>query len=177
MFIKQGFTLIELLVVVAILGVLAAIGIVAYSGFLSSSKVTSLNANHLNVCKFIESAVMRCEIDSSYENEYVSSEFGAKSTFRCSRAINNSGFYVTYAQEYFEGINLKNTLTGSGWLVNKANSAGEYSSWNSKSPEDLLGYVYALIDVANDTEPYDITVQTQWGTNSTDFYKCSIKVK
>ena len=40
-----------------------------------------------------------------------------------------------------------------------------------------MSYVYAA-DVANDdTEPYDITVQTQWGTNSTDFYKCSIKIK
>ena len=47
---------------------------------------------------------MRCNLDSSYENEYVSSEFGAKSTFRCSRAVNNSGEYVTYAQQYFEGL-------------------------------------------------------------------------
>ena len=35
---------------------------------------------------------------------------------------------------------------------------------------NLLGYDYALIDVANDTAPYDITVQTQWGSNSADFY-------
>ena len=57
MLIKHGFTLIELLVVVAILGVLAAIGIVSYGGFLGSSKITTLHANHLNVCKFIESTV------------------------------------------------------------------------------------------------------------------------
>ena len=174
---KSAFTMVELLVVFLIISILAVFGIFTYNQFLSSSKITTFNANHVNVCKFIESTVMRCQLDNEYENQYVSSEFGASSTFKCSKSINNSGEYVTYAQQYFEGINLKNTITGTGWLVNKANSAAEYSNWSAKSEADLLGYVYALIEVANDTAPYDITVQTQWGPNSEDFNKCFIKVK
>ena len=45
------------------------------------------------------------------------------------------------------------------------------------SLSDLLGIVYALIDVVNDTEPFDIKVQTQWGNNAEDFHICEIKVK
>ena len=174
---KRGFTLIELLVVVAILGVIAAIGIISFSGYLNKAKNTTLNANHVNVCKFIESTVMQCMLNNTYEKEYISSEYGAKATFKCANASNNSGEYVTYAQQYFEGIGLKNSINNSSWLVNKANSSSEYNNWKSKSNLELLGFIYALIDVDNDTAPFDVTVQTQWGPNDTEHYKCFIKVK
>ena len=62
---QKAFTLIELLVVVAIIGILAAVGVVAYNGYTKSAKVGSTKANHKNVCKWTNSELMKCNLDSS----------------------------------------------------------------------------------------------------------------
>jgi prepilin-type N-terminal cleavage/methylation domain-containing protein len=60
---KRGFTLIELLVVVAIIGILAAVGVVAYSGYTSTAKHKVTMKNFDLVSKFIQTTVMRCNIE------------------------------------------------------------------------------------------------------------------
>ena len=62
---QKGFTLIELLVVVAIIGILAAVGVVAYSGYTSAAKVSATKANHKAVCKWTNSELVKCDLDSS----------------------------------------------------------------------------------------------------------------
>ena len=61
---RNGFTLIELLVVVAIIGILAAVGVVAYNGYTGAAKVNASKANFSMVIKYIESELMKCELDS-----------------------------------------------------------------------------------------------------------------
>ena len=61
----KAFTLIELLVVVAIIGILAAVGVVAYNGYTSSAKVAATKANHKAVCKWTNSELTKCNLDSS----------------------------------------------------------------------------------------------------------------
>ncbi len=61
----KAFTLIELLVVVAIIGILAAVGVVAYNGYTSSAKVSATKANHKAVCKWTNTELTKCELDSS----------------------------------------------------------------------------------------------------------------
>ena len=61
---RKAFTLIELLVVVAIIGILAAVGVVAYNGYTGAAKVNASKANFSMVIKYIESELMKCELDS-----------------------------------------------------------------------------------------------------------------
>ena len=62
---RKAFTLIELLVVVAIIGILAAVGVVAYSGYTSSAKKKTTEANHKLIYKFVQNETFKCEIDTS----------------------------------------------------------------------------------------------------------------
>ena len=62
---RKAFTLIELLVVVAIIGILAAVGVVAYNGYTSAAKVNAAKANQKAVCKWTNSELVKCDLDSS----------------------------------------------------------------------------------------------------------------
>ena len=65
---QKGFTLIELLVVVAIIGVLAAVGVVAFNGFLETAKKRATIANYKNASKFIETTLLRCDLEGGTIN-------------------------------------------------------------------------------------------------------------
>ena len=64
----KGFTLIELLVVVAIIGILAAVGVVAFTGFMESAKKRATVANFKNASRFIETTLIRCDLEGGTIN-------------------------------------------------------------------------------------------------------------
>mgnify|MGYP001224693707 CR=1 FL=1 len=129
---KKGFTLVELLVVVAILGVLAAVGIVSFGGYLGSAKEKSLQTNHNNILKFMESSILKCMLMSSTGEEArlpLKKNNGTDYTYNCSNIVaqnaqSASGAFV----DHFDGEGLKNPYNSSQPLTYHDNCVHQCSN-------------------------------------------------
>ena len=99
---RKAFTLIELLVVVAIIGILAAVGVVAYNGYTGAAKRNGTIANHNTLQKWIQSQIMKCEIDPNDKIIFKQNFSGRTGHFNCPINANASiPYFINHF--YYEG--------------------------------------------------------------------------
>jgi type IV pilus assembly protein PilA len=145
---KNGFTLIELLVVVAIIGILAAVGVTAYSGYTSSARIATANANQKSVIKWIAAEAQKFQlgIDMIMNGEVscaaISAQIGAGG--------NPAGTTVMAIQRALEG-QFRNPY-GANWQDFGDEGVRE-GGWGN---ERDLGYV--LLNAGGDTGFFRISV-------------------
>ena len=145
---KNGFTLIELLVVVAIIGILAAVGVTAYSGYTSSARIATANANQKSVIKWIAAEAQKFQlgIDMIMNGEVscaaISAQIGAGG--------NPAGTTVMAIQRALEG-QFRNPY-GANWPAFGDEGVRE-GGWGN---ERDLGYV--LLNAGGDTGFFRISV-------------------
>ena len=60
---QRAFTLMELMIVIVIIGILSAVGMVMFGGLTEKAKRNGTIANHINLKKWIQLQIIKCQID------------------------------------------------------------------------------------------------------------------
>lgn len=118
---NRGFTLIELLVVVAIIGVLAAVGVVAFNGFMESAKKRATIANFKNASKFIETTLLRCDLEGGTINLSNDISINCNVTNNTTNVNNIADSFMNY----FISSGFKNPYNSSEPAVIRTGSGGD----------------------------------------------------
>lgn len=118
---KKGFTLIELLVVVAIIGILAAVGVVAFTGFMESAKKRATVANFKNASRFIETTLIRCDLEGGTINLSDTISIDCNATNNTSNVNSIADSFMNY----FISSGFKNPYNSSEPAIIRTGSGGD----------------------------------------------------
>ena len=95
---QKAFTLMELMIVIVIIGILSAVGMVMFGGLSEKAKRNVTIANHNILKKWVQSQIMKCEIDPNGKIIFRENSKGRMGHFNCPM---NAHASVPYFEDHF----------------------------------------------------------------------------